>query len=389
MAANHLPISITARSIVCPVGASLESFWNNLLTGKTGIRHCPELGLGDQCLAARVPDAMLARTNAQDRTEALIMEAALQIKESPAWASINPQRLGVCLGTTQGPIQSWEFHQKKMYENLFHRPPLPSLSEPANTLARLLGAAGPVNTISMACASGTAAIGLGILWIRNNICDAVIAGGVDALSAFVYTGFESLRALDHSLPRPFDRQRAGLGLGEGAALVLLQPGLFPSKTVAAGWGISSDAHHLTGPDPSGAGLARAIRAALTDAGVTPQEIDFFNAHGTGTVFNDLMESKALGLVFGEHACHIPTNSIKGSLGHTLAAAGAIEAVLCSLVLEKGIIPPTANLVEPDPAIPLDVVYGSPRRNHDMLYALSTSAGFGGINAALILKRTIV
>jgi len=234
----------------------------------------------------------------------------------------------------------------------------------------------------MACASGTAAIGLAMDWLREGRCDAVVAGGVDALSELVHTGFQRLRALDPALPRPFDARRAGLALGEGAGLVLLEADVDDGIQLA-GRGLSADANHLTGPDPTGFGVVRAIRDALADAQRGEAEVDFVNAHGTATVFNDLMESRALLQIFGEpRAWSVPVNSIKGAIGHTMGAAGAVEAVLCSLVLREQVVPPTVGLEQQDPEIPLDVVQSRPRAG-SFRTVVSTSSGFGGVNAALV------
>lgn len=379
-------VLLTARAVTCALGASANALWEGLLAGETAVRPCPVLG--PHAWAARVPDEMLGPSAdlGRDRTLSLVEAAARQIVESPAWASVVPRRLAVCLGTTQGTVQTWEHHQELMSREPSHVPPAPGLLDPLADLARRLGASGPFASPSLACASGTAAIGLGLAWIRRGACDAAVAGGVDALSPMVHAGFSALRALDPGASRPFDRERAGLALGEGAGLVLLQAeDARPSGGVeVAGWGLSTDAHHLTGPDPTGAGLARAIRAALEDAGAQPEEVDFVSAHGTGTPYNDLMEAKALALVFGERAATLPVNSIKGAIGHTMAAAGAIEAALCALVLEHGVVPPTAGLSHLDPDILLDVVAGAPRRGQ-FRTALSTSSGFGGINAALVFR----
>jgi 3-oxoacyl-(acyl-carrier-protein) synthase len=315
----------------------------------------------------------------------MVHEAAQQIMQHPAWARVMPQRLGVCVGTTQGTIQTWTHHQEQMDLDPSFRPSPPSLADPAFYLARLMGATGPVLCPSMACATSTAAIGMGLDLIRRGVCDAVVAGGVDALSPFVYAGFASLKALDPSGPRPFDRDRAGLGLGEGAALVLLQHGASEQSVKVAGWGVSADANHVTGPDPTGSGVARAIDCALSDASVPADEVAFVSAHGTGTQYNDLMEAKALSKVFDQRVETLPVNSVKGAIGHTLAAAGGMEAVLCGMVLERDLIPPTTSLVHQDPEICLDVVLGNARRGQ-VRCAVSTSSGFGGINAALVFRR---
>ena len=237
----------------------------------------------------------------------------------------------------------------------------------------------------MACASGTAAIGLGLEWIRADLCDAVVAGGFDALSELVYHGFANLRALDPERPRPFDMDRAGLCVGEGAGLVLLEADASPDAgPILCGQGHSADANHLTGPDPTGAGVARAVTAALAEAGLKPEQIDFVSAHGTATVFNDLMEAKALATVFGARAAReIPVHSIKGAVGHTMGAAGALEAVVCARILATGLAPPTAGLRNLDPRIGLRVVAGEPLAG-SFRRVLSTSSGFGGVNAALVL-----
>ena len=375
-------VQITARGVVCGLGATEEDLWRGLLGGQSCIRPgAPGSGL-ERSLAAHVPDELLDPS--VDRTLALCGAAAGQITASEAWSTVDPRTLGVCVGTTQGAIHSWLEHQRALARDPRHQPPPPRISDPALEVARLLGAGGPVECPSMACASGTAAVGLASSWIRRDLCDAAVAGGADAFASFVHGGFAALRALDSELPRPFDRRRAGLGLGEGAALLLLQRAPARGPRVA-GWGLSADANHLTGPDPTGGGLARAVTAALDDAGLAAADVDHISAHGTGTVFNDLMESRAFNLALGRHAVAAPVNSIKGAIGHTMGAAGAVEAVASALVLERGQVPPTANLQEQDPEILLDVVQGAPRAG-DFRCVLSTSSGFGGINAAIVLTR---
>jgi 3-oxoacyl-(acyl-carrier-protein) synthase len=379
---------IRARGVVTPFGAGEAALWDGLVAGEQRLAADAELG---GRIAARVPEAALARARGdRDRTLRLCEEAALQLRESPAFAALpGGDALGVCVGTTQGAIARWTEEQERLATTSAAPLSPPWLLDPAAFTAERLGARGPLANPSMACASGSAALGLAAGWLRRGLCDAAIAGGADALSLFVHAGFDALRALDPVLPRPFDHGRAGLGLGEAAALLLLDgcdgdpP---PGAIELAGFGLSSDAHHLTGPDPTGGGLARAIRAALDDAGLGPEAVGFVSAHGTATVFNDLMEAKAIVDALGEHAPHVPVNSIKGAIGHSLAAAGAVEAILCALVLERELIPPTANLRERDPAVALDVVAGAPRQAPGVRVALSTSSGFGGINAALVLRR---
>jgi 3-oxoacyl-[acyl-carrier-protein] synthase II len=377
-----VPVSITARGVVSAWGAGEQALWRGLLSGESRVLPAAAADLPPMARAATVPDAALDPGAAgRDRTLAMVREAARQLRHSPAWSAVDPAALGVCVGTTQGAVQRWQAHQRRLAADPAHQPPAPELSDPAREVAAALGARGPVECPSMACASGTAAIGLGLGWIRDGLCSAVVAGGADGLSGFVYHGFASLRALDPHLPRPFDRRRAGLGLGEGAALVLLQAGAGPPGAPrVAGFGLAADANHLTGPDPEGQGVQRALAAALADAGLQPHEVDLVNAHGTATRYNDRMEGLAFARLFGPGA--VPVNSIKGALGHAMGAAGAIEAITCCLVLERGLAPPTANLRHPDPELSLDLIYGAPRPG-GYRRVISTSSGFGGINASLV------
>ena len=240
----------------------------------------------------------------------------------------------------------------------------------------------------MACASGTAAVALGAHWIRSGLCRAVVAGGVDAYSAFVHRGFAALKALDPVRARPFDRDRAGLTMGEAAALVLLraEQDAPPDAPRVSGWGTAADANHLTGPDPEGGGVARAVTAALNMAGLSPDAVDYVSAHGTGTRYNDRMEGQALVKVFGDRAAALPVDAIKGAIGHTMAAAGAVEIVHSLQNIKNSLIPISCGLSQLDPEIPLDLVFGQ-HREAGLGCALSTSSGFGGFNAAVVLQRS--
>jgi 3-oxoacyl-[acyl-carrier-protein] synthase II len=266
-----------------------------------------------------------------------------------------------------------------------------SYAGPAHALAAELRPGGPVEVPSVACASGNAALGWALDLIRNGRCDVVLAGGVDALHDFVISGFACLKALDPEPCRPFDRTRKGLNLGEAACFLVIESESHARARGARirafldGYGIAADAVHMTGPDREGRGAARAMTSALADAGASADQVDYVSAHGTATVFNDLMESKALALALGERAARTPVNSIKSALGHTLGAAGALEALLCVRTLETGAVTPTPGLGELDPEIHLDVVRDQPR-TVDARVALSTSSGFGGTNAAVLLRR---
>jgi 3-oxoacyl-[acyl-carrier-protein] synthase II len=261
----------------------------------------------------------------------------------------------------------------------------------ATRLARELDLSGPVISPSIACASGTQAVGQAFELIRRGQADAFVVGGAEALCEFVVSGFHCLRATSSTAARPFAARRDGLALGEGAAILVVESQAHArarggsGQVEVAGSGLAGDAVHMTAPARDGAGAARAMRAAMQEAGVQPHEVDFVSAHGTGTVYNDAMEMAALDTVFGAGAARIPVNSIKGAIGHTLAAAGGFEAILCARVLAEGLIPPTVGCDELDPTCRLDIVRDAPRR-HAVRTAVSTSSAFAGNNAAIVLRR---
>jgi 3-oxoacyl-(acyl-carrier-protein) synthase len=226
--------------------------------------------------------------------------------------------------------------------------------------------------------------------IRTEQADVCVVGGVETLCAFVVNGFNCLRATTTDTVRPFDARRSGLLLGEGAAMLVIEERERARARGAStdveviGTGLAGDASHMTAPARDGAGAARAMRMALADAGVAPHAIDFISAHGTGTIYNDAMEMAAIRSVCGEGAGRIPVNSIKGAIGHTLGAAGSFEAIMCAQILRTGVIPPTVNCEQIDPACQLDIVTGAPRRQ-SVRTILSTSSAFAGNNAAIVLR----
>jgi 3-oxoacyl-(acyl-carrier-protein) synthase len=223
--------------------------------------------------------------------------------------------------------------------------------------------------------------------LRRGEADAVVAGGYDVLCRFVLRGFDALRSLTRDAVRPFDRRRSGLLLGEAGALALLlreRDVTGPRLGTLLGYGSASDGFHIAAPQPEGRGLERAIAAALADAGVSARDIDLVSAHGTATPLNDRIETAALKRALGARAYQVPVNSIKAGLGHTMGAAAALEAFMCLLAAQRGLIPPTLNLEDPDPECDLDYVPGQARAGRPRLM-LSTSMGFGGCNGALVLQ----
>lgn len=380
------PIAVLAAGAVTPLGPDLDAFWSGLLRGAVGISSIERfpvddlrVGQGGEIKRLAVPDGVATHC----RASRLLVAAAADLRGRAA-PVVEPRRLGVVVGTALGGVEELEHalaagRSRCALGGRYDRP--------ARTLARWLGARGPVLTVSTACASGATALGVAADLLHDDRADLVVAGGYDVLCRFVMRGFDALRSLTRDRVRPFDRRRSGLLLGEGAALVLLAreadaPG--PRLGRLLGHASTADGCHLTAPDPAGRGLERAVREALARAGLTADDLDFVSAHGTGTPLNDRVETLVLRRVLGARADAVPVNSIKGGLGHTMGAAATLEAIMCLLASRHGRLPPTVGHEEPDPECALDHVRGGPREARPRL-SLSTSLGFGGCNAALILE----
>ena len=385
-----MAVAITGMGALSALGRGTHVFFEALCSGRVGIRTAKEFASEEYgvhvaaCVDTVGPGPRRASLLAMEAAREALGQARLDVPFAEEFAG----RVAVVVGTTLGGILGL---LPRLRGDNVCVPMTFTHSGPAVDLAAALGAEGPLVVPSVACASGTAAVGLGMELIRQGSADVALVGGVDALSDFVFAGFHSLGILDPDPARPFGHDRRGLTLGEGAAFLVLESeehsaarGVSPLALVT-GHGLSDDARHITGPDPEGKGAAQAMAAALVDAGRTPADVDFVNLHGTGTSFNDAMERHAMYALFGERAREVPVNSIKGVLGHTLGAAGAFEALLLALVVQSGIIPPTVSTRELDPEIDLDVVLGAPR-HAEVRVALSTTSGFGGLNAALVVER---
>ncbi len=385
-------IAITAAGVVTPVGQDVEAFWSSLVTGASGISQIERFSVADLRVGAGGEIKKLSRIKSWSRipdcrATRLLVSAADELATLSGFRSlpVDSARVAVVVGTALGGVEEGE----KVLAGDPRRGRLRGAlyDSPAYNLARWLGAGGPVLTVSTACASGATALAVGADLLRQGEADAVLAGGYDILCRFVMRGFDALRSLTRDVIRPFDRRRSGLLLGEAAALVLLlregDAGGVRLGTLL-GYGSASDASHIAAPDPEGRGLERAIRAALEQADVAPADLDFVSAHGTGTPINDRIETAALKRALGARARAIPVNSIKPNMGHTMGAAAALEAIMCLLASRHGLIPPTLHLEEPDPDCDLDYVPGRARAARPRV-SLSTSLGFGGCNAALVLE----
>ena len=324
------------------------------------------------------------------RTSRLAVAAAREALQNAGWSDgkeLSQLKVGICIGTTVGGTMNDEkfYRDFRAGENPDLKPVDRYLrSNPAAVLAKVFDLHGPQLTVVNACSSGTDAIGLGADWIRAGLCDLVLVGGSDELCRVTCNGFISLMISDHQPCRPFDRSRSGLNLGEGAAILVLESNRLqnhrdrPPRAFIIGYGSSCDAWHLTAPHPEGKGLNQALQLALTDAGTEAEDISFINAHGTATINNDLTEGKILKSIFPQ----TPFFSTKGHTGHTLGAAGALEAAFTIAMLQTGKIPASAGFSEIDPDIkhaPTNCVQYFNGR-----LALSQSLAFGGNNAALVI-----
>jgi 3-oxoacyl-(acyl-carrier-protein) synthase len=300
-----------------------------------------------------------------------------------------PARVGVCIGTTSASFLNDILFHRKLRSCVLDTSVMKKYisGNPSEFIKKHLELRGPAITVANACSSGTDAIGVGLSLIKNGICDIVITGGTDELHDVPNAGFHALGVTSPGICRPFDRDRDGLNLGEGAGVMILESAASMRKRGAAsalavaGYGGSNDAFHITQPDPEGQGIENAIRAALRNAGnLPPDQIGFINAHGTGTLQNDLAEALAFFRIFGGGCRYLST---KGRTGHTLGAAGAIEAVITGLMLRAQRIPASPGFRNPSDDIPVPPVSADTALNSQ--YAMSTSLAFGGCNSALLLK----
>ncbi len=392
---------VTGCGALSPLGEGVPAFWEGLLEGRSGLRAIDSFPPAGHLhpMAGEVPDFDSDRhfTPAEAaRLDRLSQFAMVAVREALADAAVDLARIdrcrmGVVIATTLGGMRVGEEYLRGAAGFDLRRLLRVPYFALAATVARELGSRGPVLSPSIACASGTHAVGLALELIRRGQGDLFVVGGAETVCSFVVSGFDCLRATTAEAVRPFDARRSGLLVGEGAAILVVESEEHARARGAvidvevAGSGLAGDAVHMTAPARDGAGAARAMRAALQDAAVDVRQLDFISAHGTGTVYNDAMEIAAIGAVLGEHRGRVPVNSIKGAIGHTLGAAGAFEAILCAQALRYGLIPPTVSCEILDPECDLDVVRGAARRAA-LRVVLSTSSAFAGNNAALVLRR---
>jgi 3-oxoacyl-[acyl-carrier-protein] synthase II len=406
------PRSLERRVVVTGLGAVTAAGWGvtpfreTARAGRTSIGPFDRIDHTPQRthVAGQVPPAPAALDADRSRWKRLSHAdrfALFAAYEALGQAGFEPPLAGRSVGVFFGSTTGGLFETEKYFEQLVCQPgsrPNRRLlashahGAPAETVARHLGVEGPVETVSSACASGSLAIEQALRAVRSGEVDCALAGGSDTLTLTTYSGFNALRAVDERPCRPFRSDRAGLSLGEGGAVLVLESldhalarGALPLAEVL-GAGSSCDASHMTAPHSEGLGAAVAIERALEDAGLEPDGIDLVNTHGTGTPLNDAAEYAALRLIFGERSARIPIEATKALLGHLLGTAGVIEAVSTVIGLVEREVRPTPGGGEIDPALPVVLVLDSLRAAPAMRAAISVSFGFGGANAAVVLGR---
>ncbi|HEY0485399.1 MAG TPA: beta-ketoacyl-ACP synthase II [Mycobacteriales bacterium] len=401
-------VVVTGVGVVSPLGVGVMPTWDALVAGKSGIGPVSGLDVAD--LSVRIA----AQATAFDATELLGVKPARQLdrftqmalyasREARAHAGLTgepevPERQATMIATGIGGVSTHERAVEALANGRRVSPftvPAYIGNSAAAAVAQDAGSRGQAMCPTTACAAGTDAVGMGADLIRLGRADVVLAGGAEApVTRSMIAAFAAMKAAStrndepERASRPFDLHRGGLVIGEGAAVLVLESADHASARGAealaevVGYGASNDAHHITAPRPDGLAASTALRSALSDAGVEPSDVDYVNAHGTGTKLNDAAESLVLRTVLGE----VPTSSTKSMTGHLMGAAGALEAVLCVQALRTGLLPPTVNLDELDPECAgLDYIRDSARRA-DPRVVVSTSFGFGGHNAVIVLRK---
>jgi len=409
---SGIRVVITGAGVISPIGLTAEEFWRNCIDGKIGIDRVSAFdpsGYGSQ-VAGEVrdfdPERYMERVDARklDRFSQMAVVASEEAFKSAGFDinTENPERMGVLVGSGIGGIGTFEEQHRRLLDRGPSRVspffvPKMIIDMAAGIVSMRLNLKGPNFGAVSACASGTHAIGTAFRILQRGDADVMLAGGAEAaVTPMTLAGFSSMKALSTrnddpaKASRPFDKDRDGFVLSEGAGMLVfenLDHALARKADIlaeVAGFGATADAYHMTAPAPGGEGAARAMRLALSDAGVNPQDVSYINAHGTSTPHNDRLETAAIKTVFGDYAYKIPVSSTKSMIGHLLGAAGGVELAACALSIRDGVIHATINHEVPDEECDLDYVPGSARQT-DVNTVLSNSFGFGGHNASVVLR----
>lgn len=404
-------VVITGMGAVTPIGNDVSSFWNNAKEGKLGIDYITLLDkdLLEVKIAGEVknfnPEEILGRKECKriDRfAQFALVSADEAIKDSKLdLENVNKDRFGVMFGSGIGGFATVENDCSKLLTKSKRMSPffipMALINLGAGNIAIRYNLQGPCSSAVTACATGTNNIGDAFRLIKDGYCDIMLAGGAEApLTRMAVGGFYSMKALCGSndpanASKPFDKNRSGFVMAEGAGSVVLEELSHAQERGAniiaevVGYGSTCDAYHITSPAPDGSGAAKAMKMAIDEAGINESEISYINAHGTSTHLNDLCETLAIKKVFGDYAYNIPISSTKSMTGHLLGATGAVEAIICAKALQEGFIPPTIGYETKDEELDLDYV-PNVGRSKELKYALSNTLGFGGHNATILLKK---
>jgi len=411
-------VVVTGLGVVSPIGNTLEDFWKSILEGKSGVRRltCFDPAHFTCKIGAEVkhfdPTPYLSAKEIK-RMDRFVQFAVVSAKMAVTDAKLHldkedRNRIGVMIGSGIGGLHTVESEHKKFIQHGPEKGPdrispflIPMLivNMGSGQVSITLGLKGPNSAVATACATGNHAIGDAFRIIERGEADAMVCGGSEAaITHMGFGGFCALKALSTAYndeperaSRPFDKNRDGFVIGEGSGVVVLEEMEHAVKRGARiyceliGYGMSGDAYHMTAPDPQGDGGTRCMIASLKDGGIKPEDVDYINAHGTSTIYNDRIETLAIKKVFGAHARKLAVSSTKSVMGHMLGAAGGAELIVCALAMKHGIIPPTINYETPDPECDLDYVPNKPRAAR-INVALSNALGFGGHNATLVVKK---
>lgn len=395
-------VVVTGLGVVSSIGIGWQDFWKNLLAGKSGIDIVRSIDTisyehhraGEVRCFSALDFVNRHKVMKLGRASLFAIAASKMAIEDAGFVGDNSKALidGICVGTTMGESQLIEFMEKTMVDSDESQiGNLEALSYPANSIATNvadeLNIEGQNILFANACAAGNYALGYAFDLIQTGKADVMLAGGSDSLSRIAFTGFGRLYAMSTDICQPFDINRKGMMLGEGAGMLFLEEynsAINRGATVYAeigGYGMSCDGHHMTNPDPTG--VVKAIQKSLKSAKLKVDDVDYISAHGTGTPENDKAECEAINRVFGERTPKIPVSSIKSMLGHTMGAASALESIACCLAVKYDQVPPTINLQNNDPFCDIDCVPNKGRK-HRVNVALNNSQAFGGNNAVTIL-----
>ncbi len=406
-------VVITGLGIISPLGTGLEKNWDALTRGVSGIDRITTFDASDlpTQIAGEVKDFNAG--DFIDKKEQRKMDLFIQYAVAAADMAVrdagftidesNAERVGVQVGAGLGGLPTIEKYHKAMLDGGYRKIspffiPMLIINLAPGFISMRTGAKGPNLSSVSACATGTHSIGDAFRIIQRGDADAMICGGAEStITPLGIGGFNVMKALStrndepQTASRPFEKNRSGFVMAEGAGILFLEEYEAAKKRGAhiyaevVGYGLTGDAYHLTAPAPGGEGAARCMKMAIDGAGVNPEEVDYINAHGTSTPFNDLYETMAIKTVFGDHAHRLMVSSTKSMTGHALGAAGGIEAVYLALTIERGLVPPTINYDEPDPECDLDYVPNQ-AREAEVRVGLSNSFGFGGTNATLVFRK---